>query len=326
MQNPHLIGLAQQPVKRIISRLVTESSSIFGEYHEVNYQNMVAVFARLNEERLNDENMEDLREFIDYGIVAIARRYESGQPIHPGTMNILTMAIQAYNQAHGQPYLFDIQIIRNITHPTEDFMVRVVQPMTRNLQLLALHHADWINPVFVAQEAARRAREEAPGAETHIARTLAEFRAMGGDQMEAECPLCMEEFIERPAKGRSLVFLPVVFHKDEKGKWFHPMHTVCVNDVQKEECPMCRVKVLWPRMMLTRKPTRRPNSDPTPGRSPTKHSVKRSPKSPGRSVKRSPKSPGRSVKRTPKTPGRSVKRTPKTPGRSPSFNRRSADF
>ena len=307
MQNHTLVGLAQQPVKRIISRLVTESSSIFGEYHEVNYQNMVAVFARLNEERLNDENMEDLRDFIDYGIIAIARRYESGQPIHPGTMNILIMAIQAYNQAqaHGQPYQFDIQIIRNITPLTEEFMVGVVQPMTQNLQLLALHHAPWMHPDFVTQEAARRAREEAPGAETHIARTLAEFRAMGGDQMEAECPLCMEEFIERPAKGRGAVFMPVVFHKDEKGKWFHPMHTVCVNDVKKEECPMCRVKVIWPRMMLTRKPARRPNSEPTPGRS-----VKRSPgRSPGRSVKRS-------FGRSPKSPKK----------RSSSVKRRSADF
>ena len=324
MQNHALVGLAQQPVKRIISRLVTEASSIFGEYNEDDYQNLVAVFARLNQEQLNDENVEDLREFIDYGVIAIARRYELGQPIHPGTMNILMMAIQAYNRADGHPYQFGVEFIEGITPATEDFMVGVVQPMTRNLQLLALHHADWINPVFVAREAARRAREEAPGAETRIARTLAEFRAMGGDQMEEECPLCMEEFIERPAKGRGPVFMPVVFHKDEKGKWFHPMHTVCVNDVQKEQCPMCRVKVIWPKMMANRK-TRRPNSEPTPGRSvkrsptkrsPTKRSVKRSPKSPGRS----PKSPGRSPKSPGRSPGRSVKR------RSPSVKRRSADF
>ena len=322
MQNLFLRGLAAEPVKTIIQRLITERGIIFGEYHEVDYQNMVDVFARLNQEQLNDENVEDLREFIDYGIVAIARRYESGWPIHPGIMNILMMAIQAYNRADGHPYQFGVEFIDGITPPTEDFMVRVVQPMTRNLQLFALHHAEWINPVFVAQEAARRAREEAPGAETHIARTLAEFRAMGGDQMEEECPICMEEFIERSVKGRDPVFMPVVFHKDEKGKWFHPMHTVCVNDVQKEQCPMCRVKVLWPRMMLTRKPTRRPNSDPTPGRS-----VKRSPKrSVKRSPKRSPKTPGRSVKRSPKRSPKTPGRSPKTPGRSPSFKRRSADF
>ena len=192
MQNHALVGLAQQPVKRIISRLVTEASSIFGEYNADDYQNLVAVFARLNQEQLNDENVEDLREFIDYGVIAIARRYELGQPIHPGTMNILMMAIQAYNRADAHPYQFGVEFIEGITPATEDFMVGVVQPMTRNLQLLALHHADWINPVFVAREAARRAREEAPGAETHIARTLAEFRAMGGDQMEAECPLFIE--------------------------------------------------------------------------------------------------------------------------------------
>jgi hypothetical protein len=323
MQNHALVNLAQQPVRRIISRLVTESSSIFGEYNADDYQTLVAVFERLNQEQLNAENVEDLREFIDYGIVAIARRYDLGQAIHPGTMNILIMAIQAFNRADGHPYRFGVEFIEGITPATEDFMVGVVQPMTQNLQLLALHHADWINPVFVAREAARRAREEAPGAETHIARTLAEFRAMGGDQMEAECPLCMEEFIKPSAKRMSPIFMPVIFHKDVKGKWFHPMHTVCVNDVQKEQCPMCRVKVIWPKMMVNRKI--RPNSEPTrsvkrsPGRSPTKRSVKRSP---GRSP-RSPKkrSPGRSP-RSPKK--RSPGRSPRSPGRS--VKRRSADF
>jgi len=307
-----LRGLANEPVNMIIRRLNTERGIIFGEYSELDYQTLIAVFARLNQAQLNDENVEDLRElFIDYGIGVIARRYDLGQAIHPGTMNILIMAIQAYNQAHGQPYQFDIQIIGHIMPVAEEFMVGVVQPMTRNLQLLALHHAEWINPEFAAQEAARRAHEEAPGAETHIARTLAEFRAMGGDQMEANCPLCMEAFIEHSPKGRGPVFVPVVFHKDEKGKWFHPMHTVCVNDMKEEKCPMCRVKVIWPKMMANRK-TRRPNSEPTPGRS-----VKRSPgRSPTkRSVKRSPGRSPRSPKK--RSPGRSVKR---------SVKRRSADF
>jgi hypothetical protein len=312
MQNPHLIGLAQKPVKEIIRILTSESSAIFGEYNSVDYQNMVAVFARLNQERLNDDNIEYLRYFIDYGFIAIARHYESGRTIHPGTLNILNMAIQAYNQADEQPYQFDIQLIRNIMPITQEFMVGVVLPMTQNLQLLALHHAEWMNPEFAAQEAERRAHEEAPGAETRIARTLAEFRAMGGDAMEANCPLCMEAFIEHSPKGRGPVFVPVVFHKDEKEKWFHPMHTVCVNDVKEEKCPMCRIKVIWPKMMANRK-TRRPNSEPTRSvkrsptkRSPTKRSVKRSP---GRSPGRSPRSPKkRSPGRSPRSPGRSVKR------------------
>jgi hypothetical protein len=308
--NHNLENLAQQSVKRIISRLVTESSWIFTVYNERDYQNLVAVFERLNQEQLNAENVEDLREFIDDGIIRIARRYERGEEIHPGTMNILMLAIQAFNRANGHPYQFGVEFIEGITPPTEDFMVGVVQPMTQNLQLLELHHAPWINPAFVAREAARRAREEAPGAETRIARTLAEFRAMGGHQMEVECPVCMDAFIERPEDAmksklkrtspRDPVFMPVVFHKDEKGKWFHPMHTVCVNDVKKEECPMCRVKVVWPKMMLSPKTRRRPNSEPTPGRS-----VRRSPKSPKRSVRRSPRSPKK---------------------RSSSVKRRSADF
>ena len=224
------------------------------------------------------------------------------------------MAIQLFNRnrAHGEPpYHFD-KIIENITPETAEFMVEIVQPITQNLLPFALHHAPWVNPVSVAREAARRAREEAPGAETHIARTLAKFRAMGGP-MEAACPVCMEEFIEieRPedpkkSKGmrRSPLFMPV-FHKDAKGKWFHPMHTVCVYDVKKDQCPMCRAKVIWPKMMATRK-TRRPNSSPTRRRS-----------SPGRSA--SKRSPGHSASK--RSPGRSAKRS-----RGRSVNRRSADF
>jgi len=286
MQNLFLRGLALEPrVNRIIQRLNNQRSYIFGEYNEADYQNLVDVFTRLSRDAhagLLEDFEDQLREFVDYGIVAIAHRYENGQAIHPGIMNILIMAIQVYNQVYGHSYQFDVDLIPGITPPTEDFMIGVVQPMTRNLQLLALHHAEWVNPVFVAQEAARRMREEAPGAETHIARTVAEFRAMGGDAMEPNCPICMEAFIERPAKGRGPVFLPIVFHKDEKGKWFHPMHTVCVNDVKKDECPMCRVKVLWPKMMLIRKTRGRPNSEPTPGRRSTRRSPGR------RSTRRSP--------------------------------------
>jgi hypothetical protein len=308
MQNNNLRDLAQNmdryPIKIIIKRLVTESSSIFGEYNDANYQNIVAVFARLNRvNRLTEENVEDLSEFIDGGIVEIARRYDRGEEIHPGTLNILIMAIQVHNQVSEHPYRFGVEFIDGITPPTEEFMEGIVQPITRYLQLFALHHAPWVNPVHVAREAARRAAEEAPGAETRIARTLAEFRAMGGDQMDSNCPLCMEEFVEQPVKGRSPVFMPVVFHKDAKGKWFHPIHTVCVYDVKKDQCPMCRAKVIWPKMMATRK-TRRPNSSPTRRRS-----------SPGRSA--SKRSPSRSASK--RSPSRSAKR-------SPSIKRRSADF
>ena len=306
MQNNNIRDLAQHmdryPIKIIIKSLVTECSSIFGEYNDANYQNIVAVFARLNRvNRLTEENVDDLIEFIDGGIVKIARRYERGEEIHPGTLNILIMAIQAHNQVSEHPYRFGVEFIENITPETAEFMVEIVQPITQNLLPFALHHAPWVNPVSVAREAARRAREEAPGAETHIARTLAKFRAMGGP-MEAACPVCMEEFIEieRPqdpkkSKGmrRSPLFMPVVFHKDAKGKWFHPMHTACINDLKKEECPMCREKVIWPEMKATRK-TGRPNSSPTRRRS----------------------SPGRRS-----NPGRSAKRS-----RGRSVNRRSADF
>jgi hypothetical protein len=313
MQNYTLINLANSSPNNIIRRLGNQSSEIFREFNVADYRNLVDIFHRLRyDASLNGDHADDLSEFIDGGIVEIARRYDRGEEIHPGTLNVLIMAIQAHNQVSEHPYRFGVEFIDGITPPTEEFMEGIVQPITRNLQLFALHHAPWVNPVHVAREAARRAAEEAPGAETRIARTLAEFRAMGGDQMDSNCPLCMEEFVEQPVKRRSPVFMPVVFHKDAKGKWFHPMHTVCVYDVKKDQCPMCRAKVIWPKMMATRK-TRRPNSSPTRRRSSPGRSA--SNRSPGRSA--SKRSPGRSASK--RSPGRSAKR-------SPSIKRRSADF
>jgi hypothetical protein len=299
--NEFLVNLASHPTSYILRRLINQTSNIFGVFNPLDYQNLMDVFTVLGLRDLNDANIEDLQDFIDSGFRSIFNRYNFGREIHPGTLNILIAAIMAFNRASVQPYR--VVIYDNDDMPeTVQFMNDIVRPAAQNLQMFALHHAPWVNPIFVARDAERLARERAQAAETHIARSLAEFRAMGGHEMASECPLCMEEFIKPSAKRMSPIFMPVIFHKDAKGKWFHPMHTMCVNDVQKDECPMCRVKVIWPKMMANRKI--RPNSEPTSGRS-----VKRSP---NRSVKRSP--------------GRSVKRSPKTPGRSPSFKRRSADF
>lgn len=300
--NDVLDNLANQETNYIIRRLINQASNIFGEFNLLDYQNLMDAFHVLRLRDLNENNIEDLRDFIDSGFRRIFNRYDSGRAIHPGTLNILVAAIMTLNRASIYPY--QVVIFDNDDMPeTARFMNDIVRPAAQNLQMFALHHAPWVNPVFMAQEAARRAAEEAPGAETRIARTLAEFRAMGGDQMEEECPLCMEAFIERSAKGRGPVFLPVVFHKDEKGKWFHPMHTVCVKGLP-EKCPICRVKVIWPRMRLSRKSRPRPNSDPT-------RSVRRSAKRTSRrSVRLSPNGP--------KSPGRSVRRSP--------LHRASADF
>jgi hypothetical protein len=290
MENPRLVNLENQPTNFILRRLMNQTTDIFGQFNHADYQNLVAIFTRLrNDPNLNEEHADRLREFIDDGILVIARGYDDGMPIHPGTMNIVMMAIQVLNQAEGHPegHPYQVRVIPNITPPTEDFMNEVVRPITERLVLLPLHHAEWINPVFAAQEAARRAFEEAPGAETRIARTLAEFRAMGSNQTETTCPVCMENFIEHNPKGRSPVFMPVIFHKNEKGKWFHPMHTACVDDMKKEACPICRVKVVWPEkfdpasvinfkdLMLIQK-KRHPNSDPSVRKS-LKRSVKRLP-------------------------------------------------
>ena len=270
--NNVLNNLANHPdTNYIIRRLINQASNIFGEFNRLdyqNYQNIMDAFDVLRLRDLNEYNIEDLREFIDYGFRMIFNRYEFGHAIHPGTLNILVAAIITFNRASIRPY--QVFIFENDDMPeTTQFMNDIVQPAAQNLQMFALHHAPWVNPVFMAQEAARRAAEEAPGAETRIVRTLAEFRAMGGDQMDSKCPICLEAFIELPEDAitsklrrmspRHPIFLPVVFHKDVTGKWFHPIHTVCVKDLQ-EECPTCRVKVIWPRMRLNRKTRRRPNS------------------------------------------------------------------
>ena len=299
MQNFALQNLGQSSVKLIIRRLTNQTRFIFGEYNDVDYQNLMDGFARLTRDiqLFSQADIDNLIEFIDDGIVAIAQRYEAGLEIHPGIINILIRAIQVLNQtAAAVPYMFPVGLIANarIGPDTHQFMIQIVQPMTQNLQLLALHHAPWVNPAHVAREDVARA--EAPGAETCIARTLAEFEAMN-EGREARCLFCLEEFIERPEdaikskrmSSRHPVFMPVVFHKDVKGKWFHPMHAKCANDMKKNECPMCRVPVVWPKMLVARKTRRRPHSSPTRSlRRSSKKNFRRSSnrRSPGRSLKR----------------------------------------
>jgi hypothetical protein len=310
MQNYTLINLANSSPNNIIRRLGNQTSEIFREFNVMDYRNLVDVFHRLRHDAsLNGAHADDLSEFIDGGIVEIARRYERGEEIHPGTLNILIMAIQAHNQASEHPYQFGVEFIEGMSPQTEEFMEEIVQPTTRNLQMFALHHAEpWVNPVHVAREAARRAAEEAPPAETRAVKTLAEFRAMCGDQMDSKCPICMEEFVEEVGPSaarsgfRSAVFMPVVIHKDVDGKWRHPIHMTCTHELKK--CAICRDKVAYPK--LIRRLSRRPKSSPL------------------RSVKRSTSKRSTSKRSTSKRgPGRSPgKRSP----RSPSIKRRSADF
>jgi hypothetical protein len=268
MQNYTLINLANSSPDNILRRLRNQSREIFREFNVADYRNLVDVFHVLRHDaRLNEDHAEDLRELIDAGIDEIARRYERGEEIHPGTLNIVVMAINAHNQASEHPYQFGVEFIEGMSPQTEEFMEEIVQPTTRNLQMFALHHAEpWVNPVHVAREAARRAAEEAPPAETRAVKTLAEFRAMCGDQMDSKCPICMEEFVEevgpsaaRSGFRRSALFMPVVIHKDVDGKWRHPIHMACTHELKK--CAMCRDKVAYPKIRR-RLTSRRPKSSP----------------------------------------------------------------
>ena len=310
--NHRLLNLANFSPDDILRRLRNLSREIFGEFNVADYLNLVDGFHRLRyDASLNEDNAEDLRGLIGNGIDEIAQRYERGEEIHPGTLNIVVMAIHAHNQASEHPYQFGA-VIQGISPQTEEFMEEIVLPITRNLQMFNLHHAaPWVNPVHVAREAARRAAEEAPPAETRAVKTLAEFRAMCGDQMDSKCPICMEEFVEevgpsaaRSGFRRSAVFMPVVIHKDVDGKWRHPIHMACTHELKK--CAMCRDKVAYPK--LIRRLSRRPKSSPL------------------RSVKRSTSKRSTSKRSTSKRgPGRSPGRSPgkrSTGKRSP----RSADF
>lgn len=291
MQNHRLVDMVNLSPKLIVKRLTNQSDTIFQVFHEQDYRNLEAAFAKLMQHSSSLPEYE-LKSFIEDGICAIARNFGNGEPVHPGTMNIIIRAIQVYNAASpDEPFRFETEC-RNVSMEGLTFLMHVVLPIVNspNLELFALHHRPWINEAHEAREAARRAAQEAPPAETRVVRTLAEFRGL--EHMEPECPVCMDAFVEEviPGSGlrRSAMFMPVVIHKDVDGKWRHPVHTACAHELQKQECPACRGKAVYPKLRVRRQ-TRRPKSSPL-----------------------------RSIKRSPTT----VKRS----SRSPSMKRRSADF
>ena len=271
MQNPRLVNLANFSPKLIIKRLINQCDEIFQGFHEVDYRNVEAALAKLMQQAdsLSEDMTDVLKEFIACGICAIARNFGNGEPVHPGTMNIVIQSIHAYNAASpNDPFQFGDQECPNVTVEGLTFLLEVVLPIVNspNLEQFALHHRPWMNEAHQQREAARQAAEEAPPAETRAVRTLAEFRALGGEDMERACPICMEEFVEeagpsaaRSGFKRSAVFMPVVLHKDVDGKWRHPIHMACTHELQK--CAMCREKVAYPKLRR-RLTSRRPKSSP----------------------------------------------------------------
>lgn len=155
MQNHVLNGLANTSIKNILRRLTNQATNIFGEFNDIDYQNLSEVFARLRRDAnvLSEYDVEDLKEFIDYGIQTIAQNYQMGRAIHPGTLNVLIMAIGAFNQASRNPYNF---VVFHADMPHQDdqvyFMNEVVRPAAQNMQLFALHHAPWMNPEHQRRE------------------------------------------------------------------------------------------------------------------------------------------------------------------------------
>lgn len=309
--NPRLVVIVNQSSPREILRTLTnQRSDIFHAHNHDDYLILQGAFAKLmqNANSLNVDNVDDLKEFIEYGICAIARNFGEGRPIHPGTMNIVAQAIQAYNAASpDQPFRFNTEC-QNVTPEGLAFLLDVVLPFVNspNMAQFELHHRPWINEAHEAREAARRAAEEAPPAETRVIRTLAEFKRLGGEGNDLNCPICMDAFVEesgpshaRSGIRRSPIFMPVAVHKDASGKWRHPIHALCAEELRK--CVVCREKVEYPKLSAKRRTSRRPKSDPL--RSVKRSSVKRS------AVKRSAVKRS-SVKRSPRS--LSIKRSPRS--------------
>ena len=118
------------------------------------YDELMRVFDRLMRDKLDEENMAKLTEFIAGGINTIYNRFESDVEIHPETLNILIRAIQVYNNANEKPYPFPIYENEDHNDPTVMFMNNIVRRAAQREKLFDRTRGAYTKTQLEAQRAA----------------------------------------------------------------------------------------------------------------------------------------------------------------------------
>ena len=164
--------LADQSLKMIVRHIMNQRKAIFRGEYDTQYSHLVESFNRLRRDAhdLNDDLTEDLEDIINDGICELARRFGDGFPIQPASMNLLILAIRAYNATPNAPFrINDKMVCQNVTTDGLLFLSNVILKLVHSLEahseeeLFSLQHRPW-------QLAARHVPSPKPSSAGHMKR------------------------------------------------------------------------------------------------------------------------------------------------------------
>jgi tetratricopeptide (TPR) repeat protein len=133
------------------------------------YYHMIVVFDELMNlldglmrEKLDQENIDQLGNFINDGIDIIHLQFTTGSKIHPETLNLLIRAIQVYNHANKKPYIFiEYENPKDPNDPAVSFMNNIVRRAAHREKLFDRTRGEFTKVQLEAQrDAAQRQAEE----------------------------------------------------------------------------------------------------------------------------------------------------------------------
>lgn len=141
--NSKLAGLS---LKMIVRHIMNQRKAIFRGEYDAEYPHLVEAFNRLRSDAgdLNDDLTEDLADIINDGICELARRFGDGFPIQPASMNLLILAIRAYNATPNAPFkINDEMVCQNVTTDGLLFLSNVILKRIEEQELFSLQQPPW---------------------------------------------------------------------------------------------------------------------------------------------------------------------------------------
>jgi hypothetical protein len=138
--------LAGQSLKMIVRHIMNQRKAIFRGEYDAEYPHLVEAFNRLRSDAgdLNDDLTEDLADIINDGICELARRFGDGFPIQPASMNLIILAIRAYNATPNAPFkINDEMVCQNVTTDGLLFLSNVILKRIEEQELFSLQQPPW---------------------------------------------------------------------------------------------------------------------------------------------------------------------------------------